>query len=114
MSDDLILQSKEGARLFGDVAHQKHGGIVGPELVEVQLMRMVEKPLILADVSRRIPVPYQGGFGVTKRGARYVCELPAGYDHNVGLLPSDGKIIVTHPNLPALIADCETGKVRKL
>lgn len=52
-------------------------------------------------------------WGVTYGGGRFVCQLPAGYNRNCGILPHDGKLIVTLPGLPTLIADPSTGVVRR-
>lgn len=105
----LELQSAEGQRLFG---RADRGIATGPELTECSLMRMVGAPVILQTGTLN-PVKRMGGWGVAKRGGRYVCPLPPEYDHNVGILPHDGKLLVTHPNLPTLVCDTETGKCRK-
>ena len=104
------MQSAEGARLFG---RADKGLIQQPELVEVSLMRMVAAPVVLEDSARRKPVERMGGWGVAKKGGRYVCPLPPEYDHNVGIIPHDGMILVTHPTLPKLVCDTETGKCRR-
>ncbi len=98
---DLDIQSLRGQREFGRV-DAGYGNLAEPELVECSLMKMIGpdgKPT--------------GRLGVAKRGARFVCALPAGYDHNVGIMPQDGRLIVTRPGMPTLIADCETGIVRR-
>lgn len=100
--DDIFkrdIQSQMGARDFGRV----DSGLVQPELIECSLMKLIE-----ADGK------WKGGLGVTKRGARFVCKLPPEYDFNVGIMPQDGRLLVTRPGLPTLIADCETGDVRRL
>lgn len=105
MTDEIFkreIQSVDGARTFGRV-DAGVGNIAQAELVKCSLMKMLGpdgKP--------------NGRLGVTKTGARFVCALPPGYDHNVGILPQDGRLIVTHPNMPALIVNTETGAVRKL
>lgn len=54
-------------------------------------------------------------YGVTRRGARFVCALPRGYvGDKLGVVPCDGRLIITHPNLPSLMADPGTGQVRTL
>ena len=106
------LQSGMGVRDFGRL-DRGYGSIVGPEMVGVHLMRMVNRSIILEDPKKRKPVARMGGWGVAKDGGRFVVPLPPEYDHNVGLLPHDGKILVTMPGLPTLIADCETGTIRK-
>src|ERR1035437_7770546 len=102
---DRGMQSHEGARLFG---RADKGIIQQPELVEVSLMRMVAAPIILEDIGIRKPVIHMGGWGVAKKGGRFVCPLPKEYDHNVGIIAHDGMIIVTHPSLPKLVCDTET------
>ena len=102
MSDiilDRSIQSAEGARLFG----RADGGLVqNPELVKCQLMKMLGPD-----------GQWNGRLGVAKEGGRFVCPLPKGYDWNVGILPHDGRLIVTRPGMPTLIANCETGTVEK-
>lgn len=101
MSDilfDRSLQSVQGAREFGRL----DAGLAQPELVKCWLMKMIGED-----------GQWNGRLGVTKEGARYVCPLPKGYDWNVGILPQDGRLIITRPNMPTLVADCETGTVRK-
>lgn len=102
MSDILFdreIQSVQGAREFG----RADGSLVqNAELVHCSLMKMVGpdgRP--------------NGRLGVAKQGGRFVCPLPAGYDHNVGVLPTDGRLLVTRPGMPTLVADCETGTVRQ-
>lgn len=105
MSDDIFrreIQSVDGARTFGRVDGGT-GNLAQAELVKCSLMKMIG------------PDGHPNGkLGVTKEGARFVCALPPGYDHNVGILPQDGRLLVTHPNMPALIVNCETGVVRRL
>lgn len=96
------IQSVQGAREFGRVDGGV-GNLAQAELVQCSLMKMIGadgKP--------------NGKLGVTKAGARFVCALPPGYDHNVGILPQDGRLIITRPGMPALVANCETGTVRRL
>lgn len=105
MSDEIFkrgLQSIDGARTFGRVDGGV-GNLAQAELVECSLMKM-----LAADGTPN------GKLGVTKVGARFVCALPPGYDHNVGIMPQDGRLIITRPGMPALVANCETGEVRKL
>jgi hypothetical protein len=55
-----------------------------------------------------------GKLGVAVKGARFVCELPAGYS-NVELALIDGnRMIVTCPTAPPLLIDPHTGAVRPL
>lgn len=102
MSDPLFdrkIQSVQGAREFG---RADAGRLQQAELVKCSLMKMLGadgKP--------------NGRLGVTKEGARFVCALPSGYDHNVGILPTDGRLLITRPGMPNLVADCETGMVRQ-
>ena len=95
------FQSIDGARQFGSIKGGV-GTIAQPEMVPVSLMKMLG-----ADGE------WNGRIGVARSGGRYVCPLPEGYDWNVGILPHDGKILVTRPGMTTLIADPETGTVRK-
>ena len=49
-------------------------------------------------------------FGVSMKGGRYIVALPLGYDGRTAVHWVQGWIIVSHPELPALLADCTTGK----
>ena len=101
--DDILdrdIQSYMGAREFGRV---DSGRIQQPELVQCSLMKQLGPD-----------GKWNGHLGVTKAGGRYVCQLPKEYDWNVGIMPTDGRLIITRPGLPSLVADCETGQVRKL
>jgi len=74
------------------------GGIISePELVECSVMRCSAT----------------GGWGVARAGGRYVCALPAGYNSEVGIIPQDGRLIVTMPGKPKLVCDPMTGQCRK-
>lgn len=102
MSDivlDRYLQSHMGAREFG---RMDSSIVQQPELVKCWLMKQLGPD-----------GKWNGHLGVTKQGARFVCQLPKEYDWNVGILPSDGRLVVTRPGMPTLIADCETGTVEK-
>lgn len=103
MSDILFnrnIQSVQGARDFG----RADGGMVQqPEMVKASLMKMLGPD-----------GKWNGKIGVTKEGARFVCPLPRGYDWNVGILPTDGRLLITLPGMPTLVADCETGTVRQM
>lgn len=102
MTDKLFdrgIQSMQGAREFG----RADGGILQQaEMVQCSLMKM------LGGDGR-----HNGCYGVAKEGGRFVCALPKGYDHNVGILPTDGRLLITRPGMPTLVADCETGVVRQ-
>ena len=49
-------------------------------------------------------------FGVAMAGGRYVVALPEGYDGRTAVHWVQGWIIVTHPDLPPLLADTSTGR----
>jgi hypothetical protein len=54
--------------------------------------------------------------GVAVRGARFVCPLPKGYEGpglELAVIPGE-RLIVVHPNLPALLIQPETGTTRRL
>ena len=97
----IELQSQNGISDFGDI-NAGTGNIVQPELVPVSLMKMIGPD-----------GQWNGRIGVARSGGRYVCGLPVGYDHNVGIMPHDGKLLVTRPGMPTLVADPNTGSVRK-
>lgn len=100
MTDSVIdrdVQSHIGVRDYGRV----DGGLQQPELVKCHLMKQVGPD-----------GKWNGHLGVVKEGGRFVCQLPKEYDWNVGIMPIDGRLLVTRPGLPTLIADCETGLVR--
>lgn len=104
MSDIILdndIQSHMGARDFGRL-DAGVGNIVQPELVKAYLMKMLGSD-----------GKWNGRLGVTRQGARFVCALPEGYDFNVGILPHDGRLLITRPGCPTLVADCETGLVRQ-
>lgn len=52
-----------------------------------------------------------GAIAVARRGARFVCPLPDGYDQYTQVRWVNGFIIVTHPKFPPMLADVNTGKV---
>lgn len=57
----------------------------------------------------------KGTFGVAVRGARYVCELPRGYERGVELAVIDGqRLIATCPDKKPLLIDHERGVTRPL
>lgn len=102
MSDIILdrnIQSHKGAREFGRLDDSL---IQRSELVKVSLMKQLGPD-----------GKWNGHLGVAKEGGRYVCQLPKEYDWNVGILPQDGRLLVTRPGLPNLVADCETGRVWK-
>ena len=56
------------------------------------------------------------GVGVAVKGAPFVCNLPKGYEgKGLELAVIDrGRLIVTHPDLPALLVDPQRGTTRAL
>lgn len=79
-------------------------GMLRPEAV-LQQPQLVEVSLMFCRST--------GRYGVSCRGGRFVCQLPPGYNRNCGILPHDGKLIVTLPGLPTLVVDPMTGRVRR-
>lgn len=57
-----------------------------------------------------------GTFGVAVRGAKFVCELPKGYERQGTELAliEGGRLVLTHPSRSALIIDPARGTVSKL
>lgn len=54
--------------------------------------------------------------GVAVRGAKLICPLPKGYsgpELSLAMIPGN-RLIVVHPNHPALLIEPETGKTRRL
>lgn len=52
-----------------------------------------------------------GHFGVAMDGGHFVVALPPGYDGRTEVRWIQGWIIVSHPDMPAILADTSTGKV---
>lgn len=104
MSDIILdnsFQSHMGTRDFGRV-DAGYGNLLRPEIVKCSLMKMLG-----ADGK------WNGRLGVAKEGGRYVVPLPKGYDWNVGILPQDGRLLITRPGMATLIANCEDGTCRR-
>lgn len=58
----------------------------------------------------------KGTFGVAVKGARFVCDLPRGYERQgleIGLIDG-GLFVVTFPGKPALVIDPHAGTVRRM